>query len=113
MSKKLDKHQVHYGQTKKELLAAVTAVTYWRHYLLCAEKPFKLVTDCTAVQDLMAKKEISGIFARWVMALGEYDFEIEYKKGSLHTDADAMSRFQEIWYDEGDEVRSEDVDCRS
>ena len=30
--------------------------------------------------------------ARWIMSLQEYDFEVQYRPGKLHTNADTMSR---------------------
>ena len=85
---KLNKYQINYGQTKKELLAAVTMVNHWRHYLLGTTIAFKLITDCSAVRDLLKKKELSGILARWVMILTEFNFETIFKPGKNHQDAD-------------------------
>ena len=30
--------------------------------------------------------------ARWIISLHEYDFEVQYRPGKLHTNADTMSR---------------------
>ncbi len=107
-SKKLNKYQINYGQTKKELLSAVITIRYWRHYLLGTNIAFKIVTDCTAVRDLLDKKELSGIFARWVMELNEYNFIVEYKRGILHTDADGMSRYTKFIEDKNIVEKIED-----
>ncbi|KAH3839639.1 hypothetical protein DPMN_113071 [Dreissena polymorpha] len=32
------------------------------------------------------------MLARWLTVLDTYDFEVQYRKGSLHSNADAMSR---------------------
>ena len=40
----------------------------------------------------MTIKEPTGRLARWSIYLQAYDFEIMYKKGSLHTNVDALSR---------------------
>jgi len=34
----------------------------------------------------------SGMIARWVLELQQYDFEISYRKGQLNVVADAISR---------------------
>ena len=34
--------------------------------------------------------------ARWIMSLQEYDFEVQYRPGKLHTNADAMPRIPAI-----------------
>jgi len=33
-----------------------------------------------------------GLLCRWALAIQEYDFHISYKKGSLNSNADALSR---------------------
>ena len=106
-SYKLNKHQQNYGQTKKELLAVVLVVRNWKHYLLGTHIPFQIITDCIAVRDMMNKKNLSGIFARWIMELQEYNFEIVYKKGKFHTDADSMSRYPGYL---GDEIIDEECE---
>ena len=35
---------------------------------------------------------MEGMLCRWALALQEYDFKLEYRKGSLNTNADALSR---------------------
>ena len=110
-SAKLNKYQMNYGQTKKELLAVIYSFRHWRQYLIDTKFKVVLVTDCTAVRDLMKKRHLSGIFARWVIELQEFDLTVEYKPGKYHADADAMSRMfdeQRDWGIEGevdDEVK--------
>ena len=109
-SQKLNSHQKNYGQTKKELLAVVIIFRKWRQYLLDTQFPVVLITDCTAVRDLMSKKRLSGIFARWVLELQEYRFNIRYKPGNQHTDADALSRMftsSNVW---GDREKEKEIE---
>lgn len=61
-----------------------------RHYLL-GEKS-TLVTDHAAVSLLGNHKDPHHRLARWVAELQAFEFEVVYNKGSLHIDADCMSR---------------------
>ena len=61
----------------------------FRHYLL--GRPFQLMTDHAPLQWLSAQK-MEGLLCRWALAMEEYNFEIVYRKGTLNTNADALSR---------------------
>ena len=41
---------------------------------------------------LMTIKDWIGRLARWALFLQEFEFEIEYKKGATHANADVLSR---------------------
>lgn len=88
-SRSLNKAEQHYRVIQKECLAIVFALKQFHHYLL--GRPFKLVTDHTALQWLSGQK-MEGIICRWALAMQEYSFSIEYRKGSLNSNADALSR---------------------
>jgi hypothetical protein len=79
-----------YESTKMECLAVVWAVKHFRYYLL--GRHFILITDHSALKWLFNKKDPQGIYARWVMTLQEYDFEVQFRKGKKHVNADALSR---------------------
>ena len=51
-------------------------------------------TDCQALLWIHSFKnlEVDGILARWIIRLADYNYTIEYKKGKLHQNADALSR---------------------
>ncbi|RWR98824.1 hypothetical protein B4U79_01430, partial [Dinothrombium tinctorium] len=82
--------EVNYSITEKECLAVVFACVAFRSYLL--GHFFKIVTDHTSLTWLLNKKDPSRRCARWIMILTEFNFEIEYKSGKLHLDADFFSR---------------------
>ena len=88
-SKTLTKTQRRYCVTRKELLAIVTFVQQFRHYLL--GRPFVIRTDHSALR-VMSFKEPTDQMARWLEILSQFDFKIEHRPGRKHGDADALSR---------------------
>jgi hypothetical protein len=89
-SKKLDKPQQRYSVTRRELLAVVTFVHQFRHYLL--GKKFLIRTDHGSLRWLFGFKDPQGQLARWLEVLYQYDFQIQHREGRKHTNADSMSR---------------------
>ena len=57
-----------------------------------ARYKFTLVTDHQPLKWLRSMKDQPPKIARWIMSLQEYDFEVQYRPGKLHTNADTMSR---------------------
>lgn len=92
-SKTLNAAQRNYSA--RELLAAFTAITELQHYL--HGKKFTLVTDHAALSLLKnQRKDPHQRLARMVAQLQGFDFDVVYKAGILHADADCMSRLVEI-----------------
>ena len=91
-SRTLNEHEINYSTTEKELLAIVWATKYFKHYLLGVK--FKIVTDHKPLTWLFNLKEPNSKLLRWKLKLQEFDYEIEYKKGKLNTNADALSRIK-------------------
>ncbi|GFS72048.1 transposon Ty3-I Gag-Pol polyprotein [Trichonephila clavipes] len=54
---------------------------------------FKIVTDCSAFQKTMQKKELITRIARWALQLEEFDYELEHRAGSRTKHVDALSRY--------------------
>lgn len=73
-----------------ETLAVVCALKKLRVYLL--GKPFKIVTDCSALRSTFEKRDLIPRIARWWLALQEYDCTVEYRSGTRMSHADALSR---------------------
>lgn len=91
-SRTLNTHEINYSTTEKELLGIVWAVKYFRPYLY--GKKFKIKTDHRPLTWLMSLKDPNSKLMRWRIKLDEYDYEIEYKKGTLNSNADALSRIR-------------------
>ena len=79
-----------YAPVHGECLAVVWAVKLFRPYLYGT--PFRVQTDHNALKWLMTTKDLTGKLARWSLKLQEYDFIIDYRKGALHANVDALSR---------------------
>ena len=86
----LDKCQLKYCTTRKELLAVVKFTRHFRHYLL--GKPFIVRTDHHSLVWLTRFKHIEGQLARWLEELSQYDMRIIHRAGRSHLNADGMSR---------------------
>ena len=89
-SRSLSRPERRYCVTRKELLAVVEFVHHSRQYLLGRE--FTLRTDHGSLVWVRNFKEPEGQLARWLEKLEEYNFTIIHRRGSLHSNADALSR---------------------
>ena len=93
-SQAFNKHERNYGVTEKETLAVVWALKTFRYYCLGTE--VDIYTDHSAIRFILLGQteshKLAGRLARWAMQLQEYKFRVFYKKGTLHTAADALSR---------------------
>lgn len=89
-SKMLSAEETRYCATRKELLAVVKSVKYFRHYLL--GRHFKIRTDHAALTWLVRQPNLTGQVARWVETLSEFSFTVEHRRGLKHMNADALSR---------------------
>lgn len=89
-SRTLNKSQVRYCTTYKELLAVVTFIRQYRHFLW--GRHFTIRTDHASLIWLKNFKNPEGILARWLSVLETYDFSIQHRPGRLHCNADGLSR---------------------
>ncbi|KAG1463919.1 hypothetical protein G6F56_005189 [Rhizopus delemar] len=89
-SRGLKSSEVNYAPTKLECLAVIWAVQLFRPYLL--GKRFKVITDHSALHGLLKAPNPTGIIARWLTILAEYDYEIKYRPGRVNESADFLSR---------------------
>ena len=89
-SRVLQKAEKHYATVEKEALALVFAVKHFREYLW--GKKFYAIVDHAPLRYLLNHKEPSSRLMRWALLLQEYNFEILYRPGKKHSNADTLSR---------------------
>ena len=90
-SKALNQSQRNYCATYKELLAVVKMAKTFRPYIY-GQKEVLLRTDHRALLWLRNFKHCEGMLARWLTSLSEYNFNIQYRPGKKHGNADGCSR---------------------
>ena len=73
-----------------EVSAVVYAIQRFRYYLW--GKPFKLITDCKAMEWLTTTAKLRSKLARWSLILAEYDMDIVHRAGKDNTVPDLLSR---------------------
>ena len=85
------KHEQNYASFKGELAALVYACRKFEHYL--RHSKFIVRTDNTALVNYRTwAKQGQGITVRWICYIQSFHFDIEYRKGTLHCNADILSR---------------------
>jgi hypothetical protein len=102
-SRLLSKAELNYSITEKECLALIWALQKFRCFIWGCK--ITIVTDHEALCWLRTKKDLAGRLARWSLCLLEYEVEIRYRSGKLHTNADCLSRFPLTTADTNDEDR--------
>ncbi|KAG1043320.1 hypothetical protein G6F43_011674 [Rhizopus delemar] len=89
-SRSLKSSEVNYGVSKLECLAVIWAVKLFRPYLL--GRKFTIITDHSALKGLLNTTNPTGIIARWITILAEYEYEVKYRPGRVNESADFLSR---------------------
>lgn len=92
-SKKLDKAQRNYSTYDRELFGLLTGIRSNSHYLRL--QPFFAVIDhrpLLAWRKQDSQKDVTGRRGRWGDEMERYNFQLIYKEGKKHSDADALSR---------------------
>ena len=89
-SRQLQKSERNYSVIEREALAAVSAIREFYPYLYGFH--FKLITDHNPLVSLKQLKDFGGRLTRWAMFLQQFDFEVQYRPGQEHANADVLSR---------------------
>ena len=89
-SKCFSRTERKYCTTRKELLSVVLSVKHFHYYVY--GRHFLVRTDHNSLKWLMNFSIVEGQLARWLEFLASYDFEIRFRRGISHTNADSLSR---------------------
>jgi len=82
--------QKQYSATRRELLAVISALQHFRHYLIGNKVILRM--DHYSLKWLKTFKIPEGIMARWIETLTEFDIEIEHRPGLAYSNVDGFSR---------------------
>ena len=85
---------LNYLKDFRLILTLLLTLTHFRPYLY--GRAFLVKTDHNPLVYLNNTKNKSSRVCRWRLQLSEYKYEIEFKKGVLNTNADALSRVGEV-----------------
>ena len=89
-SQALTTHEKNYHSTKLGFLALKWAITeHFKEYLLY--HPFLVQTDNNPLTYIITTPNLDATGCRWVGALAEFNFQLEYQKGRDNAVADALS----------------------
>ncbi|KAM9320174.1 gametogenetin-binding protein 2 [Gastrophryne carolinensis] len=94
LSRKLLPREVAYAVIEKECLAMVWALQKLQPYLY--GRDFTVITDHNPLHWLDRVSGNNGKLLRWSLILQQYNFTVQHRKGSLHQNADGLSRQGEI-----------------
>ena len=89
-SRHLEKSERSYSATARETLAAVFGCEYFKQYL--QGRKFILRSDHNPLVWLRSMKEPKRPYSGWIVRLEQFQYEIQYRPGSQHTNADFNSR---------------------
>ena len=92
-SKKFNSDELKWIPYDREYWAVIYSVRHFTHYLRF--KPFELIVDhkpLLAWRDITTQRDGTNKRTRWAMELSTYEFNMVYKEGRKHADADALSR---------------------
>ncbi|RWS19958.1 pol polyprotein-like protein, partial [Leptotrombidium deliense] len=113
-SRTLTENEKKFGISEKECLALLWAITY-KFQCYNYRRKFTIVTDHHPLCWLMKVRDPSSRLTRWSLRLQEFEFDIRHKRGSIHFNADCLSRFPMEVADTGDcdEIPIDSVDIKS
>ena len=102
-SKSLNEHQGNYTAFELECLAVVEAVEHFEVYL---SKPFKVITDHSALRWLLTYKKPKGRLFRWSVKLSTLTYELIHRAGKNQQHVDALSRAPVTLHLEAEELKT-------
>ncbi len=76
----------------KELLAIITALQVWQHYLLDTKERFEIWTDHENLKYFREPHKLNRQQACWYLRLQDYDFILHHVPGKTNVKADILSQ---------------------
>ena len=92
-SKHFSRVQRSYSATSREMLALVLAVEHFKQFLYGIQ--FDIITDHEPLKYMLKLESTTPQLMRLLARLDPFDFAIQYRKGTLNGNADALSRMNE------------------
>ncbi|KAJ3659856.1 hypothetical protein Zmor_011519 [Zophobas morio] len=89
-SRTLTTAEKNYSITELEALAVLYGLTHFRHFVYGS--PIIVKSDHHALCYLKNSNQSTSRLTRWAIKLEEFDYEVVYKNGKAHADADCLSR---------------------
>jgi hypothetical protein len=90
-SRRLSKSECNYSTTERELLVIIWGCKHWKSYFFFQK--IKIRTDHKPIVQLQNISEPDGRIGRLFLKLQLFNYELCYRPGKYHTNADALSRF--------------------
>ena len=92
LSKAMTDTERNYEIYDKELLAVMTALAEWRHFLMGSKHTFEVWNDHKNLEYFRKPQKLNRRQARWVTELADYDYTLHHKPGKQMAKADLLSR---------------------
>ena len=89
-SRSMNRSELKYETTRKEVLAVVYRLKQFRQYLL--GRHFVIRTDHAVLSWLRRTPEPMPQLVRWLTIIEQYDYEVVHLIGNRHGNADGLSR---------------------
>ena len=93
-SRSLKPAERNYPTHKLKFLALKWTITDKFHYYLYGAM-FEVVTDNNPLTYVLTSAKLDATGHRWVAALANYNFSLNYRSGKLNRDADGLTRLSE------------------
>jgi len=86
------KYEKSYPISQLELLAVLFAVQRFHFYIYGSQQPIQVLTDHSALVEIMDQTPVKQTIARWMFHLAQYNLAVKHIKGLTNVLPDALSR---------------------
>ena len=105
---RLPESRARYAPQKGELFALLHFCTKWSYFL--RYQRFIVRTDHSSLTYLKTMSHPDYMVQRWLSTLANFQFDVQYRKGEKHGNADALSRAPHLPAFSGPEVTDDQLD---